>query len=406
MERKIAIVGAGPIGLEAALFAKLSGYQVAVYERGTIAENLRSWGHVRLFSPFGWNASPWGRDALQEAGHTLPHEVELLTGQEFVDRYLLPLSQLPELADCIHTETEVQAIGRRKQLKQDHIGNPARGQSPFQLLIAHPEGEGRVFADSVLDCSGTFPHHNWAGTGGAPCPGERRFLDQTHYQLPDILGADQDRFANRMVLIIGGGYSAATAIVAIGELAKSAPQTKAVWLTRTESEVPIAVIESDALPERKRLTRTANQLALDSEGPIDWRSGSEMVSIIKAEEGRLRITLENDEGTVEKIVADHVLAQVGYRPDRTLYEELQVHECYASQGPMKLAAALLGETSTDCLAQTSPGGDTLKNPEPNFYLLGAKSYGRNSRFLLKIGIEQIREVFSLIAQHQTLPIPD
>ena len=46
---------------------------------------------------------------------------------------------------------------------------------------------------------------------------------------------------------------------------------------------------------------------------------------------------------------------------------------------MKLAAALLGARGGDCLAQTSHGAETLANPEPGFFILGAKSYGRNTR---------------------------
>jgi hypothetical protein len=91
-----------------------------------------------------------------------------------------------------------------------------------------------------------------------------------------------------------------------------------------------------------------------------------------------------------------VIANVGYRPDRSLYEELQVHECYASQGPIKLAAALLGETSTDCLDQDDHAPETLVNPEPGFFILGAKSYGRDSRFLINMGLKQIDEVKSLL----------
>jgi hypothetical protein len=64
---------------------------------------------------------------------------------------------------------------------------------------------------------------------------------------------------------------------------------------------------------------------------------------------------------------------------------------------MKLAAALMGETSTDCMTQSSPGSDSLRNPEPGFFILGSKSYGRDSRFLMRIGLEQIESVFDLIA---------
>ncbi|MFU8805601.1 MAG: flavoprotein, partial [Bradymonadaceae bacterium] len=88
---------------------------------------------------------------------------------------------------------------------------------------------------------------------------------------------------------------------------------------------------------------------------------------------------------------------VGYRPDTSIFQELQVHLCYASEGPMKLAATLLSaDGGGDCLAQTSGGVDTLMNPEPNFFVLGAKSYGRNSDFLLKLGLEQIDAIFDTL----------
>ena len=95
---------------------------------------------------------------------------------------------------------------------------------------------------------------------------------------------------------------------------------------------------------------------------------------------------------------------MGYTPDPSLYRELQIHECYASLGPMKLAAALLGQKSPDCLTQKCPGPDTLRNPEPNFYILGAKSFGRNSQFLLRLGFKQVRDVFTLITGNAKLDL--
>ncbi|MFP5289176.1 MAG: hypothetical protein ACLGI9_25800, partial [Thermoanaerobaculia bacterium] len=75
---------------------------------------------------------------------------------------------------------------------------------------------------------------------------------------------------------------------------------------------------------------------------------------------------------------------------------LQVHECYATCGPIKLSAALLGAAAGDCLAQTSHGAETLMNPEPGFFILGIKSYGRNSTFLLRVGWDQVSEVFGTL----------
>ena len=36
------------------------------------------------------------------------------------------------------------------------------------------------------------------------------------------------------------------------------------------------------------------------------------------------------------------------------------------------------------------------NPERDFFVLGAKSYGRNSAFLLKLGFEQVASVLELL----------
>ncbi len=90
------------------------------------------------------------------------------------------------------------------------------------------------------------------------------------------------------------------------------------------------------------------------------------------------------------------MSLTGFVGDHTIYRQLQVHECYATSGPMKLAAALLGSSSEDCLAQESHGAETLINPEPNFFILGAKSYGRNTTFLMRVGWQQVDEVFSLL----------
>ena len=64
---------------------------------------------------------------------------------------------------------------------------------------------------------------------------------------------------------------------------------------------------------------------------------------------------------------------------------------------MKLSAALLGAAAGDCVSQTTHGVETLINPEAGFFLLGSKSYGRNNTFLLRVGFEQVSEVFAHLA---------
>lgn len=419
---RIAIIGAGPIGLEAALLARQLGHDVQVFEKGHIAENILDWGHVRLFSPFGINSSEWGRGALAKAlgDDALPRDDELLTGREFAERYLIPLSRMPEHAGRIHERTRVLSISRRHFPKTSGIGSSVRAAQPFQVLVEHQHQERVEQADVVLDCSGTYPHHNWIGDGGQPCVGERDRLNDENYRLPEIR---ESEFANRSVMVIGSGFSAATSVVALADLARRHPQTKVLWLANSQTGQgidvgPIARVPSDPLNERDRLAARANEMAVLGHvsrttsqevklHPVVWFSDVTIASIAHSSAGHavngFDVELDwsqpqqkgnSTANSPRRITVDRIIANVGYRPDRSIYEELHIHECYATQGPIKLAAKLLGETSADCLTQTSHGCDVLKNPEPNFFILGSKSYGRNSNFLLKIGIEQVHEVLT------------
>ncbi len=46
------------------------------------------------------------------------------------------------------------------------------------------------------------------------------------------------------------------------------------------------------------------------------------------------------------------------------------------------------------------GIETLVNPEPGFFLLGVKSYGRNTTFLMRAGWQQVGEVMDELAARQ------
>src|SRR5437764_12130192 len=91
---RLAILGAGPIGLEAALYARGLTLAVTVYERGRIGEHLQRWGHVRLFSPFSMNHTSLGRAAIlaEKPQHELPGDSACLTGKEHLAAYVEPLA--------------------------------------------------------------------------------------------------------------------------------------------------------------------------------------------------------------------------------------------------------------------------------------------------------------------------
>ncbi len=403
--RRIAIVGAGPIGLEAALYARQLGFEVDVYERGKVADYVQKWGHVRLFSPLAMNVTPLGREAIrsEDADQSFPAATECITGRQHFGAYLEPLARSRLLKDCIHTETQVVMIGRERLLKDDS-GEGKRAAASFRLLLREKGKERVAQADIVLDCSGTYGQHRWLGEGGIPAPGEMGLEAQISYQLDDVLGDRKPHFAGKNVLVFGGGYSAATTVCTLAELAQQHGDTWVVWLARTQATQPIQRIMNDPLRERDRLAVKANMLATRGDGNVEFHGQSVVRSIesLGPDKGfRVCALVGKNPRTWE---VDRVVANLGYTPDDTLYRELQVHECYASLGPMKLAAALLGQSGVDCLQQVGHGPESLRNPEPNFFILGAKSYGRNSHFLLRIGFEQVRDVLKLITDKPGLDL--
>lgn len=400
----IAILGAGPIGLETTLYARYLGYPVQLIERGASpAANVLQWGHVTLFTPFSMNASSLGVAALQaqDPNWQIPPADALLTGTEYHQRYLQPLAKSDLISSSLQCETEVISIGRKGWLKSEGVGDEQRGESPFALLLRNSLGEEKlVEADIVIDCTGTFGNHNWLGQGGIPALGEIAAANRIEYGLPDVLGRDKPHYQDKHILVVGAGYSAATTITQLAELAK------VTWITRSLAEAdPIVRIPNDRLSNRDALAADANHLAAQ-DGSVTHHSSTYISAVrYRSDTDDFEVTLAGEQ--VGLNVFDRIVANVGYRPDNRIYSELQIHECYASGGPMKLAAQVLRNASqgaVDCLDQAACGPQSLINPEPGFYILGSKSYGRGSQFLLSVGLEQIRDMFTIIGQREDLDI--
>jgi thioredoxin reductase len=401
---RIAILGAGPIGLEAALYARHLKLPFTIYEQGRVGEHVWRWGHVKLFSPFGINATPLGRKAILslDSEHAFPADDACISGREHVERYLTPIAEL--LSDDIKTETRVINVARTGLFKQEALGEPSRGKQPFLLLVREKNQDRYEEADVVLDCTGTYSHHRWLGPSGIPALGEAQAEPHIAYHLVDVLGDAKKDYINKSVLVIGSGYSAATTVSSLAKLAHEHNTTWITWITRASMTQPLRRIANDPLRERDRLAVQANNLATRADANVEFRANTFVESIEpQFNNQNFRVVLRGA-GQRKTLDVEKIVANVGYTPDRAIYRELQIHECYASFGPMKLAAALLGQKSQDCLTQTCPTPDTLRNPEPNFYILGAKSFGRNSQFLLRLGFEQVRDVFTLITGNVALDL--
>ncbi|HVF78740.1 MAG TPA: NAD(P)-binding protein [Solirubrobacteraceae bacterium] len=389
--RRIAILGAGPIGLEAALAAAARGDDFEVFEAApTVGGHLRRWSHVRTFTPWSMNVSPRMRAALPAA----PGGAGLPTGGELADELLEPVAALPALRGRIRLNTRVLAVGREGLLKHEAVGEQRRAEAPLRLLVAGPDGEEAiVHADVVIDATGTYGTPNRLGDGGIDAVNERLFDDRVERYLP-AFEAQPGAWAGRTILLTGAGHSAQTAARRLAEFACHAPGTRVVWAIRNPAP-DWGNVDGDPLPERASLGAAAAQLAAGASGAIALRAGHVTEALHGRGDGRIAVTLRN--GQAEELEVDRILALNGGVGDHGLYRQLQVHECYATSGPMKLAASLLTSAgAADCLAVPTPGPETLRNPEPGFFILGAKSYGRNSQFLLRVGWQQVDDVFGAL----------
>lgn len=394
--RRVAVIGAGPIGLEAALEAARRGFEVRLYEAGRIGEHLLRFDAVALFTPFGMNSSSEGRERLRSEGMALPPETALLTAGELVERYLVPLARLPELAHSIREGERVTHVAREGLDKGDGARRDGRG---FLLRVEAADGAPRFDpADLLLDATGVYGHPNATGPGGLPALGEERIGDAVARHIIPRLGSVDGPYARGTTLLIGDGHSAATALVALDQAARARAAFRVHWIHRSRP-VPFREIEGDPLPSRLELARRGNQIASSAA----WLTRHPGASVLAYERNgdRLRVVLGDGRG----LDVDRVLALVGYRPDLTMTRELQVHYCYASEGTMKLAAAIDNSGGGDCLAQVAHGPESLRNPEPDFFVLGAKSYGRNPQFLLSIGHQQVRDAFQLMGSERGTAAP-
>ncbi len=377
---RIAILGAGPIGLEAGIASLQNNCEVTIFERGEIAQHIDLWGHVRMFTPFGWNHTQAGKELIlrENPKHEFPSDSDYITGQEYRESYLLPLAMLTPLSKHIQLETEVIHIGKMGIWKSDDHLAEKRKQNPFRLLIRDNKGaEKIVLADLVLDCSGTYRYHRWCGEGGIPALNERSAERWIAYGLEDILGKQKNNYANKSVLVIGDGYSAATTICSLANLAEDYPATWTIWLSRRSKSTPLPRLSSDPLKERDKLAARANHLATRGEGNLEYHGQSIIESIETAGADKGFSIQVQCAGKPVHYFVDRLIANVGYQPNRQLFQELAID---------------------------LPDSDlpTLIQKEPNFFVLGAKSGGRNSRFLLKQGYDQIREIFNLIQKKKGL----
>ena len=390
----VAVIGGGPIGLAAAAHLVARGLPVRVYEAGaSVGASVLDWGHVRIFTPWQYNIDPAARALLARQGWVMPPAEELPTGAELYDHYLRPLAETPELARAIETGARVESIARQGI---DKVASKDRNARPFRLRIRQSDGSLRHdLARAVIDASGTWTQPNPLGGDGLVAPGERKHADRIAYGMPDVLGRDRASYAGRHTVVVGAGYSAANVLL---DLAQLADQRR-----RDRDHLGGARHQSRARLWRRPCRRTARprraRLAAQGTGRPPARS-------IWSWGLRRRRSRPSTAGSGLREKPPAGLSGSarptgswwprGSGPISTMTRELRLEldpwlESVKALGPM------IDPNLHSCGSVEPHGYRELGHPEPDFYTIGVKSYGRAPTFLLLTGYEQARSVAAAIA---------
>ncbi|MFF4989709.1 FAD-dependent oxidoreductase [Streptosporangium saharense] len=377
----VVVIGAGPVGLAAASHLAERGIDFLILEAGErVAASVAQWGHVRVFSPWKYNIDAAARRLLQANGWTAPDPDWLPTGAELIDHYLAPLAEL--FGDKVRLGAKVTAISR---LGYDRVRTAGREQVPFLIRLA--DGS-EVRARAIIDASGVYTSPNVLGASGLPAYGEAEvFVD---HALPDVLGADRDHYQGKHTLVVGAGHSAATTLLALAEL----PDTPITWAIRGgKATRTYGGGDADALPARGALgTRLRTHV---ESGRITLLTGFFTHRVTATTEG-VEVVSRDPAGHEQSVRVERIVSATGYRPDHGLASELRL-DLDPVLGSTRQMAPLIDPNHHSCGTVPPHGVDELSHPEPGYYAVGVKSYGRAPTFLLATGYEQARSVVAALA---------
>ncbi|MEU4511123.1 FAD-dependent oxidoreductase [Nonomuraea wenchangensis] len=377
----VVVIGAGPVGLAAAAHLTERGIDFLLLEAGDrVAASVAQWGHVRVFSPWKYDIDAAARHLLKADGWSEPDPDWLPTGAELIDDYLAPLAKL--FGDKVRLGAKVTAISR---LGYDRVRTTGREQVPFLIRLA--DGS-ELQARAIVDASGTYTSPNVLGASGLPAHGEGEvFVD---HALPDVLGADRDRYQGRHTLVVGAGHSAATTLLALAEL----PDTPITWAIRGGSAArTYGGGDADALPARGALG-TRLRAHVDS-GRIQLLTGFFTHRVHATGQG-VEVISRDPSGHEQSVTVDRIVSATGYRPDHSIASELRL-DLDPVLGSTRALAPLIDPNQHSCGTVPAHGVDELAHPEPGYYAVGVKSYGRAPTFLMATGYEQVRSVVAALA---------
>jgi hypothetical protein len=405
----IAVIGCGPIGIEAALYGRFLGYDVDLFDARRPAHEMVRWNRRSIGVPVSGCTTSLGISALegQLPEYKKPSMDAVWSGAEFADEYLLPIAKSDLIIDGIHINSRVDEVSRVRYYREEIADWQERANDEFRLLIdSRDRGPYTARADVVLDCRGMYAESEGYGPGGSQAAGAAKVYPQIHRWLPG-----DPRFENRML------DSKHVVVFGNSELAVRFVEEWATLFRNADDQVPSEAISQQSLsgkPLSGRLTWIvpSGRASLQSVEFTDierWKRamlsatsvipsrGIEKIDFDEATE-TWRLQIANDDDSTIDFEADVFAPFANLLPTTSIGPTLYCDQWVLSNEPNSQSSIPQDERFYEGWK-----GWACATGEPNYYRLGAHEQPFSASGLVE-GFQQIKDVFALLGTREDLDL--
>ena len=370
----IAIIGGGPVGIEAAIYARFLGYFVSIFEQRRVAHRMLDWHNRPLDVTVAECTTSMGHAAIaaQNPEYVRRSPNDVFTGKTFAEEYLLPLAKTDLLFDDIHFLSPVSDISRYRTFVSDVIERQERCNDEFRILVyGRHRGPWVSRADVVIDCRGASQKLSGIGPGGGLAIGESLLCDAFLSHTPLDRKFETKSVLGKHLCLVGqsvrAGQFAIEYLTQFGEEGSS----RLTWVIRPDRRHDNRVMEN-ALKEISE-RQSGNIVVLESLG----------VELIQRNElGQYLLKfLKDDDSTVE-MQCDGIVSLTAGRPCALSSEVRQEQLMHLEGSPYFVAS------------------------EPGFYVLRGGNIEDGAGVGLSEAFGKIRELFAMLAGRKDLDLYD
>ncbi|XZE21087.1 hypothetical protein SH449x_000981 [Pirellulaceae bacterium SH449] len=295
----IAIIGGGPVGIEAGIYARFLGYHVSIFETRRVGHRMHDWHNRPLGVAVSECTTPLGLAAIkaQNPEYEFPPLDKIWTGQEFAEEYLIPLAKTDLLFDDIHFLSPVRDVSRCQTDRETIEDLQERCNDEFRLLVAgQHRGDWISKADVVLDCRGCFQSQSGMGPGGGQAIGEKEF--ESHLLKHSV----QDRkfeaksIRDKSICLVGSTWHATLFAQEFWDARVDYPGTKLLWLVPEDREKWPAGMK-----------RLAELIQSDPAGPVQLLATLGVDKVRRSVDGKWHLQCVRSDETITELTCDELV---------------------------------------------------------------------------------------------------